>query len=271
MAKREFKDRVVVVTGGASGIGLEIARKFGSVGSRVALLDMNEDEVKKRALELKGEGVDAMGSKCDVANVNECNQAIGEVIARWGGIDLLVNNAGITVRCPFLDTEISTYRKVMDINFFGSLNCTKAAIDSLIERRGMIIVTSSFAGLMPLLGRSGYAASKHALNGLFSTLRAELLGSGVHVMILCPGFTKTNLQTRALDGNGTITKHPQSKVGKESTPEIVAEAVFKGATKEKRLLLLTPVGRMTYQLYRIAPGLYERLMAKKLGSECEKG
>jgi len=127
---------------------------------------------------------------------------------------------------------------VMDVNFFGSLYCTKAAIQSLIERKGTIIVIESIAGITPLLGRTGYCASKHALHGLFSSLRSEIRDTGAHIMLVCPGFVETNLQARALDGNGRVTTHPQSVVGTPTTAERVAESVFQGIAKEQLLINL---------------------------------
>jgi NAD(P)-dependent dehydrogenase (short-subunit alcohol dehydrogenase family) len=202
-----------------------------------------------------------------VSREEECQQTIQTVLNAYGGIDILVNNAGLTQRSAFVDTQTAVYQKVMSVNFFGALYCTKAAIKSLIERRGVIVVTSSHAGYAPLLGRTGYSASKHALHGLFESLRTEVKSLGVHVLMLCPGFTRTNLQERALDGDGSVTRHPQSKVGAEDTPEHVAEAVFQGVLKRKRMLVLTPTGKMTYWLSRLAPGLYEKIMANQLKQE----
>jgi short-subunit dehydrogenase len=159
----------------------------------------------------------------------------------------------------------------MGVNFFGSLNCTKAALDSLIERKGLIIAVSSVAGFSPLYGRSGYAASKHALHGLFDSLRTELRNVGVDVMIVCPGFTATGISTRALDGDGQITQHPQSTLGRIARPEDVADAVFRAACSgKKRLVVLSAVGRLTRIVHKMFPGLYERLMARSLSSELDR-
>jgi NAD(P)-dependent dehydrogenase (short-subunit alcohol dehydrogenase family) len=262
-----LKGKAIAVTGGASGIGLAICRRFGSEGCRVAVIDMNGDEASRQAQALRESGVEATAFTCDVGREEECLRAIQAVMDGYGGIDILVNNAGLTQRSAFVDTQTAVYRKIMDVNFFGALYCTKAAIRSLIERQGVIVVTSSHAGYAPLLGRTAYSASKHALHGLFESLRTEVKNRGVHVMMLCPGFTRTNLQDRALDGDGSITRHPQSKVGAEDTPEHVAEAVFRGVIKRKRMLILTPTGKMTYWLSRLAPGLYEKIMANKLKQE----
>jgi len=267
MGDLSFKDKVVVVTGAASGIGAAICLRFAAAGAKIGLLDMDEAGVTAEAGRLKDAGVDAVGLKCDVANEAECTSAVAAVIQRFGGVDLLVNNAGITQRSAFVDTKISVYRKVMDVNFYGSLNCTRAAIDSLIDRKGSIIVIESLAGLTPLLGRTGYCASKHALHGFFTSLRSELRDSGVHIMLVCPGFVNTNLQTRALGGDGQVTAHPQSVVGKPTSAEKVAEAIYQGALNKRHLLVLTPVGKLAYWISRLAPVLYERLMARQVKEE----
>jgi len=259
--------KVIAVTGGASGIGLAVCRRFGREGARVAVIDMNGEEASRQVKALQGAGVEAQAFTCDVSREEECFQTMQAVIDAYGGIDILVNNAGLTQRSAFVDTQTAVYKKVMEVNFFGALYCTKAAIKSLIERQGVVVVTSSHAGYAPLLGRTAYSASGEALHGLFESLRTEVKDMGVHVMMLCPGFTRTNLQERALDGDGSITCHPQSKVGAEDTPEHVAEAVFLGVMKRKRILILTPTGKMTYWLSRLAPGLYEKIMAKKLKQE----
>jgi NAD(P)-dependent dehydrogenase (short-subunit alcohol dehydrogenase family) len=222
--QNEFKNKVIVVTGAASGIGAAVCDRFANDGACIQLLDKDEEGVTAAADRLRADGVDARGFRCDVADENECTEVIAQIIEQQGGIDVLVNNAGITQRSAFVDTDINVYHRVMDVNFFGSLYCTKAAIDSLIKRRGMVIVMESLAGVAPLLGRTGYCASKHALHGFFTTLRTEIRDSGVHIMIVCPGFVQTNLQTRALGGDGQVTTHPQSVVGKPTSAARVADA-----------------------------------------------
>lgn len=262
-----FKNKVVVVTGAASGIGAAICRRFAREGARIGLLDMDEKGVQAAADKFRASGVDAVGIRCDVVSEDECTSAMKEIIGLYGGIDVLVNNAGITQRSAFVDTRISVYRRVMEVNFFGSLHCTKAAMDSLIERKGIIIVIESLAGISPLLGRTGYCASKHALHGFFTSLRSEIRTTGAHIMLVCPGFVETSLQTRALGGDGRVATHPQSMVGKPASAESVAEDIYKGVIKKKHLLVLTPVGKLTYWINRFAPRLYERLMARQLKEE----
>jgi short-subunit dehydrogenase len=120
------------------------------------------------------------------------------------------------------------------------------------------------------LGRTGYAASKHALHGLFNTLRAELAPAGVGVSIVCPGFTNTGISTAALGGDGAITRHPRSTTGRISTPQEVAEAVFRATVRGKNLTVLSAVGKLSWLVSRAAPNLYEKMMAKRLASEFER-
>jgi len=262
-----YQNKVVVVTGAASGIGNAICRKFAREGARIGLLDMDAKGVQAASDKLRASGADTVGIRCDVVDEGECTSAMKEIISVYGGIDVLVNNAGITQRSAFIDTQTSVYRRVMDVNFFGSLHCTKAAMASLIERKGIIIVIESLAGIAPLLGRTGYCASKHALHGFFTSLRSEIRDTGVHIMLVCPGFVETNLQTRALGGDGHVTSHPQSVVGKPTSAAKVAADIFRGAQARKPLLVITPVGKLSYWLSRLAPILYERIMARQVKEE----
>jgi short-subunit dehydrogenase len=157
----------------------------------------------------------------------------------------------------------------MDVNLFGSIHCTKAAINSLIENRGMIIVISSLAGFLPLFGRTGYSASKHALHGFFDSLRTEMKEKGVSVMIACPGFADTDFSRSALDGDGSVTKHPRSTVGRLSSADQVASDIFKAATNNKRLLVMSPAGKVSRLIIKIWPSLYDKLMVRSLKSELE--
>jgi len=264
-----FKKKVVVVTGAASGIGLAISLRFAKAGAHLGLLDMDAVRLEAAKVMLGDYGARCLSVPCDVSRQDACNTAIGQILDHFGGIDVLVNNAGITQRGAFVDTDIAVFEKVMAVNFFGSLYCTKAAIHSLIERKGLIIVNESIAGIAPLLGRTGYSASKHALHGLFTSLRTEIRENGAHVMVVCPGFVETNLQTRALGADGRVTQRPQSRVGGQQTPAKVADIIYRGALRRKDLLVLTPVGKLTWWMSRLLPPLYERIMAKQLKSELD--
>lgn len=270
MVKQTFKNKVVVVTGAGSGIGKAICRKFGREGSAVGLIDVDKPSVMALEQELQSSGVVTLAVTCDISCQDASQDAVQRMIRHFGGIDVLINNAGITQRSSFVDNRISVYRKVMDVNFFGALYCTKAAIDSLLNRKGTIIVIESIAGVSPLIGRTAYCASKHALHGLFTSLRCEIGSKGVHVMLVCPGFVRTNLQNHALSADGDIATHPRTTIGKEMMPEQVAEAIYKGALEQKNLMVLTLSGKLGYWVSRLVPTFYERLVERLFSQEMER-
>ena len=269
--RKSYKDKVVVITGASGGMGVSFAKQFGKAGSVIGLLDLHLESVKSLSSELSDMGIESIPLQCDVTVESECQIAINTVMEKYGRVDVLINNAGITHRSAFADTDSSVLRKVVDVSLFGSIYCTKAALNSLIDNSGQIIVISSIAGFAPLLGRSGYCAAKHALHGLFDSLRAELTGTGVGVLIVAPGFTRTGISKAALDGDGQKTKHPQSTVGKISSPDEVAAKLFKAAGKNRKLLILSSTGKLTRLLTRAAPSLYTWIMKKSLKSELKRG
>jgi len=261
------QDKIVAITGGASGIGAAIGEKFGKLGAGVALLDFDRQTLKKTEKRFIETGIEVLALKCDVTDPAQCAASVNRVIKKWGGIDILVNNAGITQRSLFRNTRLEVYRRVMDVNFFGTLHSTKPALESLISRKGVIVVTTSIAGIAPLMGRTGYSASKHALHGFFESLRTELADYGVHVMMLCPYFTVTNLQDRALNGEGKPNREERSLVGKQATVESVADAVYRGVMKRKPILVLTFMGKLSYFMSRLFPRFYEKKMSEKIRPE----
>jgi NAD(P)-dependent dehydrogenase (short-subunit alcohol dehydrogenase family) len=250
------------VTGAAGGIGRALCLRFGREGAQIAALDLDREGLDALAGELREAQIETLVEPCDVTDPDQCARAIASVHQRFGGVDVLINNAGISHRSPVVETELQVYRRVMDVNFFGAVHCTKPAMQSLLERRGLIIVISSIAGRGPLPGRTGYSASKHALHGFFETLRCELADRGVRVMMVCPSFTATNIERSALDGKGNPTSRAWDTVGKIATPESVAEAVYRGARSGRRVLVLSGTGRAAYLVSRLWPGLYERVVSR---------
>ncbi len=269
MLRRQFKDKVVLITGGASGIGLATALEFARAGAKIVMVDMDKAMLEVRKHQFEKQGFPILTLTCDVTDENACHTAVKASLDRFKAIDLLFNNAGITQRSLFEKTKASVIEKVMAVNFFGSLYMTQAALPSLIAQKGTIIVNESVAGVSPLLGRCGYAASKHALHGFFTSLRCELRHKGVHVMIVCPGFIKTNLQTRALGGDGKIATREQSIIGGQQTPQFVAHKIRIGAQKNQSMMVFTFFGKLGYLISRLWPSLYERLMTRQFKSELE--
>ena len=267
MRKKDFKNKVVVVTGGASGIGLATALEFSEYGAKIVLMDMDEQALESCRSLFTESGHDCMGLYCDVTHEYACQKAINQILTHHGHIDILFNNAGITQRGLLENTRTEVFKRVMDVNFYGSLYCTKAALESLIEQKGQIIVNESVAGVTPLVGRTGYSASKHALHGLFTSLRCELRHKGVHVMIVCPGFIKTNLQQKALGSDGNIATHKQTRIGEQSTPKEAARQIVKHAARKNDMVVLTGMGKLGYLISRLTPKLYERIMTYQFRQE----
>ncbi len=267
---RPLAGRVAVVTGAGGGLGRALCGAFAERGAAVGLLDLPGPPLDQVEAELRGRGAAVEARPCDVTDEAACGRAMEAIAGRLGGIDVLVNNAGITQRSSFSDTDTGVYRRVMDVNFFGSLHCTRGALPHLIERQGQIGVISSVAGLAPLLGRTGYAASKYALRGFFGSLQAELRDRGVGVTMVYPAFIDTGLEHRALGGDGEVTDHPQSRVGQVMTADQAATAIVDAIGRRRRHLVLGRVGHVSRMLSAHWPGLYERIMARTLRAELDR-
>jgi NAD(P)-dependent dehydrogenase (short-subunit alcohol dehydrogenase family) len=268
---RDFREKVVVVTGAAGGLGRALCFRFGAAGSRIVALDRDPSALASLLADLQAQEITAITEVCDMSREEDCRRGMAAAIQAFGGIDVLVNNAGITHRSAFARTQPEVIRHVMAVNFFGAMHCTHAALEQLIARRGMIIVISSVAGFAPLIARTGYAASKHALHGFFDSLRSEVESLGVNVLLVCPSFIQTGIEKNALAGDGNLASHPQSIVGKRATPDAAAGKIFVAAAKEQRLLLPDAVSRLSWWVSRLAPRFYQRAMARKLGQEMLAG
>ena len=269
MTRRDFAGKVVVVTGAAGGLGRALARVFAAAGAGVAALDLDAAGAEALAAELRGEGRRALGLACDVTDAAACERAMGEVMRNWGRIDVLVNNAGITHRSAYRRTDPAVTRRVMEVNFFGSVHCTRAALDALLASHGLIIVISSVAGFAPLIARTGYAAAKHALHGFFDSLRSELADDGVDVLLVCPSFIDTGIDRNALGGDGRPARHAQQIVGARAKAEDVAADVLRAARNGKQLLLPGRMAKLSWWVSRLAPRYYARVMARRLRGEMD--
>lgn len=262
-----MKDKVVIVTGGTSGIGKAIALAFAQRGARVVISGRNEDTLSQTEKELKTYHNDILAVKADVSNENDCVRLINETLNRFGSIDVLINNAGISMRALFRELDLDILRKVMDTNFWGTVYCTKYAMKPLLKSKGTIVGISSIAGIKGLPARSGYSASKFAMNGFLESLRIENLKTGVHVLVCCPGFTASNIRNTALSKDGSAQGESPREEEKMMQPEEVADALIKAIQQRKRTLVLTRQGKMVTLINKFFPGWMDKKVFDLLAKE----
>ncbi|HAM09206.1 MAG: short chain dehydrogenase [Bacteroidetes bacterium GWE2_41_25] len=267
--KVRFKDKVVIVTGASSGIGEATAREFAKNGSKVVLAARSVEKLLKIANEIKIFNTDVLVVKTDVSCEEDCRNLINKTIEKFNTIDVLVNNAGISMRASFIDVDLMVLHRLMDVNFWGTVYCTKYALPYLIERKGSLIGVSSVAGFHGLPGRTGYSASKFAMHGFLETVRIENLKKGLHVMIIAPGFTSTEIRKHALLANGEEQAESPRDEHKLMAPEYVAKWVIKGIRKKKRNKLLTWEGRLTALFQRIVPSFVDWVYYYEMSREPE--
>lgn len=267
MTRRSFAGATVVISGAGGGLGRALALRFARAGARIVGLDRDHDAIASLGAELAHVGAEALALPCDVTDAAACAAAIEAALRRFGRIDVVINNAGLSHRSPFADTDVAVLRRVMDVNLFGAIHLTHPAVPSLRQARGLIVAISSVAGFTPLIARTGYAASKHALHGLFESLRTELAGDGVDVLLVCPSFIATHIDRNALGAQGGAASHAQVVVGRPLDAADVADRIVRACERSQRLLLIGRTAHAAWWLSRFAPALYERIMARRLRAE----
>lgn len=255
-----FNNKVVAVTGGSEGIGKALVELLLKNGAKVATCGRNHDKLYKLQTDFASYPLHA--TVTDVSNENDCRRFIESSLKVFGGIDILINNAGISMRAELKDTSVDVIRRVMDINFFGAVYCTHFALNSLIERKGTIVGVSSIAGYRGLPGRSGYSASKFALQGWLEAIRTELLESGVHVMWVCPGFTTSNIRNAALNNKGESQGESPMDENKMMPAEECARIILHAIEKKKRTVVMTFTGKRTVLLNKLFPGFADKMTRK---------
>jgi len=255
-----FQNKIIVITGGTDGIGKALVTEFLNRGATVATCSRTAEKLSDLKNEFAQKPLFTMIA--DVSKEEDCKNFIEKTIEKYKGIDILINNAGISMRALFKDTDLDTLKRVMDINFWGTVYCTKFALDSILKNKGSIVGMSSVAGYRGLPGRSGYSASKFAVNGWMEALRTELLETGVNVMWVCPGFTNSNIRNAALDKNAKPQGESPLKEEKLMSAEECAQHIIKAIEKRKRTLVLTFTGKETVYMNKFFPSLTDKLTRK---------
>ena len=256
---KTLKDKVIVITGASSGIGEAMARTYAAQGAKVVLGARSVERLQRVAVEIRTAGGQAAFCGVDVVSEEECRKLIDTAVEAFGRIDVLICNAGISMRAIFDDVDLSVLHRLMDVNFWGTVNCCKYALPYLQASRGSVVGISSVAGLHGLPGRTGYSASKYAMTGFLETLRIENLKKGLHVMIACPGFTASNVRFSALTADGSQQGETPRDEAKMMTAEEVARIVARGILRRKRLCLMEIEGRATHFVKKFAPAFLDRM------------
>ncbi len=255
-----FLNKVAVVTGGTDGIGKALVDALLAQGAKVSTCGRQHDKLYQLQSEYPSYPLHTVVA--DVSSENDCRHFIESTLKVFGSIDILINNAGISMRSLFKDVDVDVIRKLLDINFFGAVYCTKYALNSLIERKGTIVGISSIAGYRGLPGRSGYSASKFALQGWLEAIKTELAGDGVHVMWVSPGFTTSNIRNAALTEKGKRQGESPMDENQMMTAEECAQRILHAIQKRKRSVVMTFTGKETVFMQKFFPGLADKFIRK---------
>ena len=264
----KLNDKVVIITGASSGIGKALATEYASRGANLVLAARQYVTLCEIAQSLQQQyNIKAIAVECDVAIESDCEHLIKQAITTFGKIDVLINNAGISMRALFNDTDVKVLQQLMDVNFWGTVYCTKFSLPEILKTKGSIVGVSSIAGYKGLPGRTGYSASKFAMNGFLDALRVENLNTGVHILTACPGFTASNIRNTALDKSGTQQGESTLQEEKMMTAEEVAKIIADGVENRSRTLIMTGQGKLTVLLSKLLPGLLDKLVYNVFAKE----
>ncbi len=262
-----MKGKTIIITGGSSGIGKACAMRFARGGAQVVIAGRTREKLQKAEADLQKIHADVLTVVADVSNPADCIRLIEETIRHFGKLDVLVNNAGISMRGLFVNTELEVIKKIMDVNFWGTVYCTKSALPHLLKTNGSIVGVSSVAGKKGLPGRTAYSASKFAMEGFLETLRSENLKNNLHILIACPGFTTSGIRNSALGPDGMPQNESPRNEQEMMSAENVADKIYHATINRKRDLVLTFNGKMIVLLNKFFPSLVDKLIYKHLSKE----
>ncbi len=254
---------VVLITGASSGIGQALAFEYARRGARLALA--SRSGVTDPGLERLSPGI--LHIKTDVTSVEDCGNFIRQAVGKFGRIDVLVCNAGISMRALFGEVDLGVLHRLMDTNFWGTVYCTKFALPYLLESRGSLVGVSSIAGYKGLPGRTGYSASKFAMQGFLEVIRIENLKKGLHVLVACPGFTASNIRRVALSKDGSAQGETPLDESRLMSAGEVAARIARAVDRRSDRLVLTTQGRLTVLLNKFFPKFMDRMVYNHMAKE----
>ncbi len=264
MKANVFRDQSVIITGASAGIGRALALLVAAQGANVAVAARRADRLEQLAQECQRLGGKTLAVPTDIADEVQCKQLVEKTVAAFGGVDMLINNAGLAASALFGDfPDLCLFKHTMDVNFYGAVYCTHYALPYLKARRGRIVAVSSLGGKVTVPYNTPYCASKFAMHGFYEALRTELAPSGVSCTIVCPWWVATEFHEAQLDKNG-VPRGPRGRAyytRRTMTSEQCAQIVLKAALKRRREVLMGP-GTLAVWLRLLAPGLLDWLTIK---------
>ncbi len=264
-----MNNKVVIVTGASSGIGKALALSYAAKNVLVVMAARRIEKLEQIAKDIPNSSSNILVVKTDVSNESDCKNLIEKTIEKFGRIDILINNAGISMRALFEDTELSVIKKLMDINFWGTVYCTKFALPHLLKSKGSVVGVSSIAGYKGLPGRTGYSASKFAMHGFLEVLRIENMKKGLHVLTACPGFTASNIRNTALAADGSQQSESPRDEEKMMSAEEVANRIIHAVEKKEDRLTLTTQGKLTVLLNKFFPKFMDKMVYNHMAKEAD--
>jgi short-subunit dehydrogenase len=255
----------ICITGASSGIGFALLNQYAAVGCKVSACARHINELKNQFANNKK----VIILMADVSIENDCKQFIQSAIAQNGDIDVLINNAGISMRAMFADIDMQVIHRLMNINFWGAVHCTHFALPSIIRAKGVVCSTSSIAGYRGLPARTGYSSSKFALQGFMESLRTEMLHTGVHIMWVSPGFTASNIRNVAINASGNAQGETPLAEDKLMSAEQCATIMIQAIAKRKRTVVMTLQGKLTVWINKLFPAWADKLVFNHFAKEVD--
>jgi NAD(P)-dependent dehydrogenase (short-subunit alcohol dehydrogenase family) len=265
--KSTVQHKIVIITGASSGIGEATAYAFAARGCKLVLAARSMERLQKVKTQCEILGATVLAVSCDVSKEEECKALVDEAVRTFGTVHVLINNAGISMRAMLEDCDLDVIKQVMGINFWGSVYCTKFALAELLKNKGSILSVSSVSGLVGLPARTGYSASKYAIDGFMQSLRIENLKKGLHVGIIYPGYTSSNIRNAALNSHGESQAESPLDESKLMPASEVADTIVRMVIYRRRQRILTNLGRLTYLLNALAPGWVDRMVYNFVAKE----
>jgi len=260
MNSSPFHNKVVLITGSSQGIGRATALEFSRLGAKIVLNGRNQERLDTAEQVLRQAGAEVYAIQADITREEEAKALIGQAIEHFGQLDILINNAGISMRGNFAELEPAVYRSVFTTNVFGVTNLTIPAMPHIKKAKGSIVFVSSLAGIRGLPGLSAYCASKKSLRAIAESIRIEEAASDIHVGLIQVGFTEIDFNKQTVAADGKLTTISDRSQFKAASKESVAKAIVKNVKKRKFITTLTTLGKLNAFVQAIAPGLVEKIL-----------